>query len=679
MGSKGKLALDRKPDAAFLRLSKLLAEGEFSRLVDASREVLRGNKQHHLAHKTLSAALLELGQVKPAIAALQLAVRKFPTDAELHNNLGIAYSLNLQWPSAMRSFAQALKIDPKNAQTHKNLGLAYYRMHRWFDALAPLIRAIELYDGEFVEAVGLLALALEQANKLEEAKECIEELRVDNPDDRHYLTMLISVNLKLCDWRDSKDLFARLHANIFDPQRAGDMCNPFTLFSLPGFSQAALRQATALFVRQNLPPELLEPRARDEAAPGAGARQAVFDTIGTDGRKRPLRIAYVSADLRNHPVGLVIAEIIERHERDDVFVIGYSLSVDDGSEIRKRLQSAFDKFVVVEGKDHFAIAEQMRADRIDLLVDLHGWTSLGRPDLLALRPAPVIANWLGYAGTLGHPRLADYIVGDPIVTPVESADDFTEVIAQLPRCYLPYDTTRLVGTPPSRASAGLPEKGFVFCSFNNVYKINPEVFDLWCRILAACPGSVLWLSVRRESAKTNLGREAELRGVAAERIVFAPSVDGHAEHLARISLADLALDPFPYNSHSTGLDTLWAGVPMVCLRGETFAGRVGASILEAATLSRLVAASPEEYFRIALDMFEQPATLQACRQVVADGQARRNLAVFDMTGFTRDLEGLYRQMWQNHLDGRHQPILANRPALSGSVEHLPGTEQRGYR
>jgi predicted O-linked N-acetylglucosamine transferase (SPINDLY family) len=293
-------------------------------------------------------------------------------------------------------------------------------------------------------------------------------------------------------------------------------------------------------------------------------------------------------------------------------------------------------------------------------VDLHGWTSLGRPEVLALRPAPVIANWLGYAGTLGHPRLADYIIGDPVVTPIGEADDYTEKIAQLPRCYLPYDTKRPVGSPPDRVSAGLPEQGFVFCCFNNVYKINPEVFDLWCRILAACPGSVLWLSGRRESAKSNLRREAELRGIAPERIVFAPSVEGHAEHLARISLADLALDPFPYNSHSTGLDTLWAGVPMVALRGDTFAGRVGASMLEAADLSRLVAASAEEYFLIATRLFEQPAELQAYRRILANGRERRDLAVFDMAGFTRDLESLYRRMWHNHLDGRHQPLLCER-------------------
>lgn len=651
----------RKPDAAYLRLKDLLDRGEFVRLVDASREVLRGNKQHHFAHKTLTAALLELGQVKPAIAALQLAVRKFPADAELQNNLGIAYALNLQWPSAMRSFEQALRIDPKNPQTHKNLGLAYYRMHRWFDALAPLIRAIELYDGEFVEAIGLLALSLEQANKLEEAQECIEELLSVSPDDRNYLSMMVSVSFKLCDWRDAKNLLARFKANIFDSQHTGNMCNPFSLFSLPGFSPTDLKSATAQFVRENLPPSLLGPRRSEGSV--AGPRHAMALGPGDGAQKRPLRIAYLSADLRNHPVGQVVCEIIERHSRSEVFVLGYSLSADDGSETRSRLQSAFDKFVEVEGKDYLLIAEQMRADRIDILVDLHGWTSLGRPEVLALRPAPVIANWLGYAGTLGHPHLADYIIGDPVVTPAENADDFTEVIAQLPHCYLPYDTTRPIGQPPSRTSAGLPVEAFVFCSFNNVYKINPDVFDLWCRILAACPGSVLWLSARQETARINLQKEASLRGIAPERIFFAPSVDGRAEHLARISIADLALDPFPYNSHSTGLDTLWAGVPMVSLRGDTFAGQVGASILEAAKLSRLIAASAEEYFQIATNLFEKPDELQACRRVLVDGQAQGNIAVFDMEGFTRDLENLYRQMWQNHCEGRRLPIICKRDGL----------------
>lgn len=668
MGSHGKGGAARKPDAAFLRLNELLAQGDFSRLIDASRDVLRGNRQHHFAHKTLSTALLELGRIKPAIAALQLAVRKFPGDAELQNNLGIAYSLNLQWPSAVRSFQQALKLAPDNALTHKNLGLAYYRMHRWFDALAPLIRAIELYDGEFVEAVGILALALEQANKLEEARECIVELRSDSPDNRHYLTALLSVSFKLCDWRDSRDLLQRLKANIFDPRHAGEMCNPFTLFSLPGFSQADLMQATAQFVRQNLPPRLLEPQADGDAAPAPRPGFAMDAGDGVGARTRRLRIAYLSADLRNHPVGMVIPEVIEGHDRNEVFVVGYALSADDGSEIRRRLQAAFDRFVMIEDQDHLAIAEKMRMDRIDILIDLHGWTSLGRPDVLALRPAPVIANWLGYAGTLGHPRLADYVIGDPVATPADYAGEFTEAIAQLPRCYLPYDTTRPVDPPPARAAAGLPQEAFVFCSFNNVYKINPEVFDLWCRILEACPGSVLWLSGRRESARSNLCREAELRGIAPERLYFAAGVDSHAEHLARIALADLALDPFPYNSHSTGLDTLWAGVPMVSLRGDTFAGRVGASMLEAAELPGLVAATTEEYFQIATRLFRRPEELQACRARLADGRQRRDVAVFDMAGFARDLEALYRRMWLNHLDGRRQPILCGQDQLPEPAE-----------
>ncbi len=662
--SKGKGGI--KHDAHFSRLNDLLERGEFGRLADASREVLRGNKQHHFAHKALTTALLELGQVKAAIPALQLAVRKFPNDPELQNNLGIAFSLNLQWPSAMRSFEQALKLDPTNALTHKNLGLAYFRMHRWFDALPPLIRAIELYDGEFVEAVELLANALGEANKLEEAKECIEELLSASPDDRGHLATLLSVSFKLCDWRESRELLARLQANIFDPSRPGGMCNPFTLFYLPGFSQAAIKQATEYFVSLNLPARLLDPQSHGDDVSGLKALQPAVVQSAIDVRKRPLRIGYLSADLRNHPVGLVIPEIIECHDRNEVFVIAYALSADDGSEIRRRLQAAFDNFVVVGEQDHLAIAERMRTDRIDILVDLHGWTSLGRPEVLALRPAPVIANWLGYAGTLGHPRLADYIIGDPVVTPIGEADDYTETIAQLPHCYLPYDTKRPVGSPPDRVSAGLPEQVFVFCCFNNVYKINPEVFDLWCRILAACPGSVLWLSGRRESARSNLCREAELRGIEPERIVFAPAVDGHAEHLARISLADLALDPFPYNSHSTGLDTLWAGVPMVSLRGDTFAGRVGASMLEAANLSHLVAASAEDYFRIATRLYEAPADLQACRRVLVDGQARRELPVFDMMGFARDLESLYRQMWQNHLGGRREAILAEGSRITHS-------------
>lgn len=367
-------------------------------------------------------------------------------------------------------------------------------------------------------------------------------------------------------------------------------------------------------------------------------------------------MAYLSADFRYHPVGFVIPEVIERHDRRRVEVIGYSTGIDDGSEIRARLARGFDRFIDLSATSIPDTVDRIRADDVDILVDLQGWTTDCRPELLALRCAPIQVSWLGFAGTMGDRRLADYVIGDPVVTPLGDAECFTEHIAQLPDCYLPFDTTRRLEAAPTRASQGLPDQGFVFCSLNNNYKFNPPTFDLWCSLLRDLPGSVLWLSRPRASAVDNLRQEAARRGIDPERIVFAVRVESPADHLARLQLADLALDPAPYNSHSSGMDTLWAGVPMVTLLGQAFAGRVGASLLQAAGLDEMVTASPQDYCALALGLARDAERLGALRRRLREGRGDSRL--FDMARYAAALEGLYEQMWRNHQAGRHQAIAA---------------------
>jgi protein O-GlcNAc transferase len=412
--------------------------------------------------------------------------------------------------------------------------------------------------------------------------------------------------------------------------------NPFVALSFPGARADEQRRVAANYARRSIPATVLD--AANCAA------------VGSAGRRPPtarLRIGYLSADYRNHPVGLIIPQVIELHDRSRVEVFGYSMGVDDGSEIRRRLQAAFDHFVDIGDCSVRETAERVRSDGIDILIDLSGWTSDGRPEALALRCAPVQVNWLGYAGTMGHARIADYLLGDPVVTPLQDALCYCERIVHLPHCYLPADTTIELGAPPSRCEAGLPEDGFVFCSFNNSYKFNPQVFDLWCRLLREIDGSCLWLSQPTDTAADRLRREADRRGVDPARLVFATRVESRRDHLSRLQLADLALDPFPYNSHSTGIDVLWAGVPMVALLGDTFPGRVGASLLRAAGLPELVANSPDEYCEIARALASDPLRLLHVRNRLAAG--RGHCPLFDMPGFVRALEEVYFAMWENFL------------------------------
>ena len=325
------------------------------------------------------------------------------------------------------------------------------------------------------------------------------------------------------------------------------------------------------------------------------------------------------------------------------------------SAMRARLRSAFgNRFRDIATSDDATAAETIRADGIDILVDLTGWTANSRYEILLHDPAPIKVNWLGYAGSMGHRAFADYLIGDAIATPESSAPCFSETLALMPHSYMPSDNGRVRGPRPSRSDAGLPEAGVVFCCFNQPYKITPDIFDVWCRLLRDVPGSVLWLVTPHPDARANLLREAAARGVDVSRLVFAPYAPTIEEHLGRLQLADIALDTAPYNSHSTGVDALWCGVPLVCIRGQRFAGRVAASIVTAAGLPELAAGTLDEYRQTAFRLATDAAALSAMKARLEE--ARLKSALFDTAGFARDLEALYMRMRDDHTAGRRDAI-----------------------
>jgi predicted O-linked N-acetylglucosamine transferase (SPINDLY family) len=307
-------------------------------------------------------------------------------------------------------------------------------------------------------------------------------------------------------------------------------------------------------------------------------------------------------------------------------------------------------------------AQQLHEMEIDILVDLNGYTQHARTPILALRPSGLQVNYLGFPGTMGAPYI-DYILADRTVIPEQEQASFQEKIAYLPHTYMPNDASRAVaGRMSSRSEAGLPESGFVFCAFNNLSKITPEIFGVWMRLLNGVPGSVLWLSQAPVSAMRNLRREAETRGVPADRIVFAPFVHAPDEHLARLALSDLFLDTLPYNAHATACDALWAGVPVVSMMGTSFAGQVGASLLRAVGLPELIAVSPSEYETIALTLARDSAALAALRAELAANRATQPL--FDTARFTRNLEAAFVAMWERHQRGEAPASFAVRDIIA---------------
>ncbi|HEY1877493.1 MAG TPA: hypothetical protein VGG66_08480, partial [Rhizomicrobium sp.] len=359
-----------------------------------------------------------------------------------------------------------------------------------------------------------------------------------------------------------------------------------------------------------------------------------------------IRLGYISSDFCQHPVPLLIARLIEAHDRSRFEVLGFSTGLNDNSPIRARIEKAFDSFHDVQGRRPAEIAQIIREKEVDILVDLTGHTEGDHFEILNMRPCPIQVNYLGYPGTSGA-RSLDCIIADANVAPFEHQHFFSEKIVQLPDCYFPTSYGELAATP-SREEAGLPRQGFVFSSFNNSWKITRTLFDVWMRLLDAVPGSVLWLLESSTGLRDNLRHQAQLRGIAPERLVFAPRVSPD-RHLARQPLADLVLDTSPYNGHMTTSDALWAGVPLVTLAGKTFAGRVAASQLAAIGMDELVTFSLAAYEALALKLAREPALLKAARDTLAKN--RNTMPLFDTARLVQNVESAFAMMHEIHVKG----------------------------
>lgn len=648
MGKKSKRSgpfTATKADPESIALMRLVDAEKHAEVETAARRILAKRPRHLLAMKALGFALIGLQRFEEALPLIEFSIQLNPRDPELHNNRGIVLSMLMRWEDSLSAFNDSLALQGDDPETLRNLGVAYFRMHRWNDAVPPLLKAIECHPGDFVEAVVVLADVLAAANRVDEAWTCYNELWRNDPEDMSVLSSLLGVCLRRCDWQSFQEHMALARQRTSDFSN-GVFVNPFSPLAWPGIGRASLKAIAGNFVSSQIPASFLADRKPLPAAPFA------------EGVDR-LKIGYFSADFRSHPVGQLVVEAFESHDRSRFEVFGYSLGIDDASPLRQRLASAFEHFVDLSGASFTETARRIRSDGIHILIDLSGWTADGRPESLAMRCAPIQVNWLGYPGTMGHPNLADYLLGDRMVTPLEDAPYYTEALVNLPGSYMPVDTQNLPGAVPSRRDAGLPDTGFVYCSFNNSYKFNPEVFDLWARILDATPGSLLWLSHPPGDAGDRLRREIKLRGIEPDRLVLASHVKNLSEHHARIQLADLALDTFPYNSHSTGVDALWCGVPMVSLYGDTFPGRVASSLLKAAGLDDLIAKSKDEYSRLAVDLFDHPERLRKYKDHLA---LRGALPLFNTPAFTAGLELAYLQMWDQFSNGVLRPIVVDAPS-----------------
>jgi predicted O-linked N-acetylglucosamine transferase (SPINDLY family) len=478
---------------------------------------------------------------------------------------------------------------------------------------------------DFPEAFYNLGNAQRELGDLREAIAAYRNALRLQPDYTEAFCQLAYHRAQACEWDDYEADQEKLVGLV----RRGLRVPPFYLFSTPA-SASDQWLCAGQWIRQITPPP-----------------EAVFAHKPV-GRKERIRLGYLSGDFHQHATAQLMAELFERHNRDRFEVSAYSYGPDDNSPMRARLSSAFDRFVDIRAMSHREAARLIQADKIDILIDLKGYTHHARPAISAYRPAPVQVSYLGYPATMGADFI-DYVIVDPFVVPSSQQPHFSERLVHLPGSYQVNDSKREMATPRSRGDCGLPAEGLVLCSFNNSYKISPVFFDIWMRLLGSVPGSMLWLLEPNELVKGNLRSEAEKRGVDPGRLVFAPVVP-LAEHLGRHRHADLFLDTLPCNAHTTASDALWAGLPVLTCSGETFAGRVAGSLLMAAGMPELITASLEEYEQTALVLARSPQRLAALRQQLENNHDAS--ALFDLPKLTGNIEAAYARMWQTWLSGQ---------------------------
>jgi len=549
-----------------------------------------------------------------------------PIIPEAQNNL-CACLLKLHDPLVSLDHAdRAIALKPDYVEAWLNRGAALNDLRRHEEALASCERAIELKP-DYAEAWSNRGNALRDLQRHEEALASFDRSIELKPDADYILGDLVHTQMKICRWTNLDDRCRTLESRLL----AGDPAsNPFAVLGL--FDDPQLQKRCAeIYARRKF-------SFRSELGP-----------IGRIRKKDKIRVGYFSMDFREHPVAHLVAELIETHDRNRFEIYGFSFGRNTGDSMRKRLEGAFDKFLEVSHLSEPNIARLARDHEIDIAIDLGGYTQDSRPAIFAHRAAPIQINYLGFPGTMGTEHL-DYFIGDRVTVTDENIGHFSEKIIFLPNSFQANPSSRPIGSrEPSRASYGLPESGFVFCCFNNVWKITPDVFKLWVSILQKVTGSVLWLQDCGDTAKRNLSRELESAGIGADRIVFAGRLPYLSDHLSRYRLADLFLDTFPYGAHTTASDALWAGLPVLTRSGQSFASRVAGSLLHSVGLPELVTHTTEQYESLAIELANNPEKLSLLKARLAENRA--TCPLFNTALFSQHIESAYQAAYDRYHEG----------------------------
>ena len=607
--------------------------GDQHRAVSLIKRAITSNPKVAKYHGNLGSAFNALGRQEEALACYDSARELDSSDAGFPYNAGIVFASIGQTEEAAKLFQLAIQLRPSYAEARINLAATLSLLSRNDEAELEAKRAIELSPDSVDAHCGLAQILLAQRRYALAAENFGFAQEIDAKNIRA-AAGLIYARLAICDWRDHDAIVERIREAIAEGNPEIVALGAFGALSLPlshhELSTVAKMRASSLLksALSRRTPQSVEFRPRTASK---------------------LRIGFLSNDFRDHPVGHLISALFSVHKSGQIETYAYSTGTDDNSDYRRRVEEGAGKFVDLRRDGHLSAegaADQISADGIDILVDLGGLVQGARPDVIARRPAPLLVAWLGFPGTTGG--LHDYmIIGPDLVTPA-ARPSFTEALVTLPFGWMiPDDSLARIKDHVSKRNVGLPDDGPVLCCFNSAHKIEPRVFALWMRILARAPEAVLWFRLG-DDAFSNLQAAASNARIDPQRLINAPRMPEKADHLARHACADLFLDTLTFNAHSTALDALWAGVPLVTCRGETFQSRVVAAILRAAGLDDLVVTDIAAYEEKVIEICASPALLAETKSRLAPGI---DCPAFQTVPFVRGLENAFIEMWRQHAAG----------------------------
>jgi len=601
----------------------------YEKALEAFNHAIQFQESYGEAWSNKGVTLNELGRHEEALYCQDKALVINPQDPDAWSNKGTIYLSLMRFNEALQACQKAIQLRPQFAQALYNEGIAFEGLKQNTNAIQSYQAAVKLKPN-FQDAWLRLGNALSNIKQYQTALLAYQEVLKIQPDSPYLLGTLLHTKMLMCDWENFDNYFQALKLQAALGKKISP---PFQFITLCD-DEALQLSVTQAWAKSKHP---IQPSSID----------------ASQEPQSKIRIGYFSADFHNHATAYLMAEFFELHNKNnfEIYAFSYGPNLDD--EMRRRLWASFDHFVDVSKLSDQAIAEQSQAMGINIAIDLKGYTHESRPGIFSYRTAPIQINYLGYPGTMGSEQI-DYIIADRIVIPESSQDFFSEKIIYLPNSYQTNDSRRKVSdTQFTRSQLQLPENAFVFCCFNNSYKITAELFEVWVLILKAVPHSVLWLLKDNSWATENLRKEALGRGIGSERIIFAERMNS-AEHLARQQLADLFLDTVPCNAHTTASDALWAGLPILTVSGNSFVGRVAASLLNTLELPELITHSLEEYKTLAIKLAIEPKILQGIKGRLAANCLTTPL--FNTPLLTKHIEQAYYQIHkrqQNNLPPDH--------------------------